>query len=197
LDSWHAERERRSWERQTHTTTHPGLLPLSALIGGQRADPWALAVEESRSRIRRRTCGHLPTVGWPSLVPALSNARSTVLQFFSLRPWPKLQHRNSGARCPCAASSLSSRYLARPQHLRGMPGRQHLSLLCSAYVKRRGMCSETMPNLAASALSSAANGLGTRCFTATSSGYSASTSIAFRSTTKYNVAPRAVWRGHP
>lgn len=42
------------------------------------------------------------------------------------------------------------------------------------------------------------NRLGSRYFTATSSGYSASTSIAFRSTTKYNVAaPRAVWRGHP
>jgi hypothetical protein len=35
-----------------------------------------------------------------------------------------------------------------------------------------------------------------RCSTATSSGYPASTSIAFRSTTKYMAAPRAVWR-HP
>ncbi|KAK3294727.1 uncharacterized protein B0H64DRAFT_193807 [Chaetomium fimeti] len=192
-----------SWERQTHTTTHPGLLPLSALIGGasgQIPGRWPLREPVANQTTNTQSSPHSRLA-----VPRSSSLQTHAPLFSNSSPDAPGQNSNTETvvpRCPCAASSLSSRYLvptpAAQGHARGDDVCQPSMLgLRQEEEHVLGDDAESCSQLHSYTLSSAANGLGSRCFTATSSGYSASTSIAFRSTTKYNAAPRAVWRGHP
>jgi hypothetical protein len=122
------------------------------------------------------------------------NTLSTVLQFDSL---------NSAPKTPTQKQWCDMLAWSRPSHLAiltatgpdAMAPRRHPLTLDDGRRQEDEQRLGAMQALLQAMLSRLRlNGLGSRCSTATSSGYSASTSIAFRCTTKYKAAPRAGWR---
>jgi hypothetical protein len=179
---------------------------------------WALAVERAGSwmpiRRRRRPPRRFPTLrltppgeglwGRRSLFPAVpQRPLSTVLQLdapASASPLAKTPTQKQwcdvpASTCPCHLAILTAKAARRLVGLRD--GIRPCCSTAASWDEERHHTVHHAPHAdlcRQCALACYLDGLGSRCATATSSGYSASTSIAFRSTTKYKAAPRAAGR---